>query len=244
MEDLNHPPSEMEFEKNNAIDAPLTMQMRGRKKRRSYKSEDSESSSSETDDQRSYSLPATTSDEDYLHEDEDLDETQAVFTQRPVPGFQEIVGDLFESRKQKKKGYPYALAHCISAAAVMGNGIAVTYCQHFKDLRRRVESESSRRGSLMAILEEADQCWIYNLVAKDLCFQKPKVQDIHESLVLMREHALLNGVLKIHMPQLAAGLDRVEWNTTKQMLLEVFRDQPIRLTVHTPESSEPTHAGR
>ncbi len=219
MEDLNHPPDEMEFEKNNEPDAPLTMQMRGRKNRRSYNSEDSESSISETDDQRSYSLPPTTSDEEYLHEEEDLDETQAAFTQRPVPGFQEIFGDLFESRRQKKKGYPYALAHCISADAVMGDGIVVTFCQHFKDLRRGVESESSRRGSLIAILEEADQCWIYNLVTKDLCFQKPKVEDIRESLVLMREHALLNGVLEIHMPRLAAGLDRVEWNTTKQMLL-------------------------
>ena len=110
----------------------------------------------------------------------------------------------------------------------MGDGIAVTFCQHFKDLTRKVENQSSRRGSLIAILEETDQLksWIYNLVTKDLCFQKPKVDDNCESLVLMREHALLNGVLEIHMPRLAAGSDRVEWNTTRQMLLEVFRDQP------------------
>ncbi len=113
-----------------------------------------------TDDQRSYTLPGTTSDEDDVLEDEDLEQTQVNFTEKPVPGYQEIVGDLFESRKQKKKGYPYALAHCTSADAVMGDGIAVTFCQHFKDLRRRVESESSRRGSLIAILEDTDQCWI------------------------------------------------------------------------------------
>ncbi len=86
----------------------------------------------------------------------------------------------------------------------------------------------------MAILEETDQCWIYKLVTKDLCFQQPKEEAIRESLVLMREHALLNGLSEVHMPRLDAGLDRVEWRVTKQMLLEVSRDQPIRLTVHTP----------
>ncbi len=86
---------------------------------RSYNSEDSESSDSETDDQRSYSLACTTSDEEDLHEEEDLDQTQKTFTPRLVPGYQQVDGDLFESRKQKKKGYPYALAHCISADAVI-----------------------------------------------------------------------------------------------------------------------------
>ena len=121
-------------------------------------------------------------------------------------------------RKQKKKIYAYVLARCISADAVIEDGIAVTFCERSKDLRRRVETGFCRRGSLLA-LEVTDQCWIYNVVTKDLCFHKPKEKDIRESPVLMREHALLNGVLEIHMPRLAAGLDRVEWSATKQMLL-------------------------
>ncbi len=36
------------------------------------------------------------------------------------------------------------------------------------------------------------------------------------------------------MPRLGAGLDRLNWKITKQMILEVFRNKPIRITVYTP----------
>ncbi len=147
-------------------------------------------------------------------------------TAKPVPGHQELDGDFFQCRKQKEKGYPYALAHCISADAAMAAVIAVDFCEHFTDLRRRVETEAHRRATLIAILEEDDQCWVYNLVTKDLCFEKPRKRDIRECLILMREHANQNGVLEIHMPRLAAGLDGKNWNGTNEMILEIFKDQP------------------
>ncbi len=50
----------------------------------------------------------------------------------------------------------------------------------------------------------------------------------------MRDYAVENTVLEIHIPRLGAGLDRLNWNVTKQMVLEVFRNQPIRITVYTP----------
>ncbi len=46
---------------------------------------------------------------------------------------------LFQCRKQRKKGYPYVLAHCISADAAMAAGIAVDFCKHFPNLRRSGE---------------------------------------------------------------------------------------------------------
>ncbi len=51
---------------------------------------------------------------------------------------------------------------------------------------------------------------------------------------LMREHAIQNGVLEIHMPRLPAGLDGINWSETKAMLLEVFRNQAVRISVNTP----------
>ncbi len=125
------------------------------------------------------------------------------FTARFIPGYPELDGDLFKCRKQKKKGYPYAPAHCISADAAMAAGIAVDFCEHFSDLRHRVESETHRRATLIAIFEEDDQSWIYNLVTKDLCFEKLRKRDLRECL-LLREHATQNRVLAIRMPRLAA----------------------------------------
>ncbi len=47
----------------------------------------------------------------------DLDEIQVNFTVKPVPGFEEVIGDLFQVRERRKKPYAHALAHCISADA-------------------------------------------------------------------------------------------------------------------------------
>ena len=40
-------------------------------------------------------------------------------------------------------------------------------------------------------------------------FEKPRKRDIKERLILMKEHATQNGVLEIHRPRLAAGLDGI-----------------------------------
>ena len=55
--------------------------------------------------------------------EQDLDEKQAKFTFKPVPGFEEVVEDLFQVREGKKKPFAYALAHRISADAAMSQGI-------------------------------------------------------------------------------------------------------------------------
>ncbi len=54
----------------------------------------------------------------------------------------------------------------------------------------------------------------------------------------MREHALANQVLEIHMPRLGAGLDHLEWKSTEERILEVFRNRALRVTVY--EHNPPT----
>ena len=82
---------------------------------------------------------------------DDLDATCADFAARPVPGYQELKGDIFRVRQQKKKGYAYALGHCISADAAMSAGIAPKFCAHFPDLRYRVQQEEKKQGTILPI---------------------------------------------------------------------------------------------
>ncbi len=55
---------------------------------------------------------------------------------------------------------------------------------------------------------------------------------MHEGLVIMREHASANQVLEIHMPRLGAGLDRLNWEDSKQTILTAFKRQSLRLSVY------------
>ena len=112
----------------------------------------------------------------------------------------------------------------------MGAGIAVTFCNHFPDLRKRVESEANVKASLIAIHYEEHSCWVYNLVTNH--YDLPTREDFHERLVLMREHASVKQVLEIHIPRLGAGLDRLNWEDSKQRILTVFKNQNLRLSVY------------
>ncbi len=126
--------------------------------------------------------------------EEDRDATHVQVTRRPVPGYQEVRGDIFRIREQKRKGFAYALGHCISADAAMSAGIAPKFCQHFVELRERVNNEPRERGTLIAVERPEEQCWIYNLVTKEKCYEKPTIEDLEQALLRMREHAIANRV--------------------------------------------------
>ncbi len=238
MEDLNEKADEIEQDRNNLPDAPFEMKTRGR--RRSYNSESSISTDSDdSDGQSSCKIPGESSDDDATIRETDFDATEVNFTSKPIPGYQVIQGDFFQCRRQKRKGHTYALAHCISADATMGAGIAVTFCEHFERLRHRVESEAKVKASLSPIQFEEDNCWVYNLVTKQYHFDLPERRDLLDCLIQMKEHALANQVLEIHMPRLGAGLDCLEWKATEQMILEVFKNQALRLTVYEHNPPKP-----
>jgi len=48
----------------------------------------------------------------------------------------------------------------------------------------------------------------------------------------MKKHMLENGVHKISMPLLGAGLDKLDWTKVKEIVLDVFSDTEIDITVY------------
>ncbi len=124
-EDCDDRPDSVHKDDNIEPGAPFAMHLRDGKKRRSYNSDDSETSTeSDSGDDRSYSVPGSPSDGEVEEEESDPDETLVQLTAKPVSGYQEVDGDLFQCRP---KGHTYALAHCISADAAMGAGKAVDF---------------------------------------------------------------------------------------------------------------------
>ncbi len=73
MEDLNDPRDEVENCHGNSPDAPLAVQTRNKSKHKSYNSENTHFSDSDSGDKWSYSLPGASSDDEDLQESEDPD---------------------------------------------------------------------------------------------------------------------------------------------------------------------------
>ena len=137
-EDWDCPPAEQENMPNNLKDAPFAMKTR-RKPKSHHDLNSYEDSTDETLSEDSDSDFDSVLGDFQTGPADDLGATCVDFTTRSASGYQELKGDIFQVWQQKKKGFAYALGHCISAVAAMSAGIAPKFCAHFPDFRARVQ---------------------------------------------------------------------------------------------------------
>ncbi|WP_018750560.1 macro domain-containing protein [Paenibacillus sanguinis] len=133
----------------------------------------------------------------------------------------EIQADLFEMEEA------YHLAHCISADAKMGAGIAVQFRQRFdlNALQEQARSQPLEIGICYAVGRTL------NLVTKDKYWHKPTYGTLNASLASMKSVCEAEGITKLAMPQIGCGLDRLKWNKVKPMIQEVFEGTGIEIVV-------------
>eukprot|EP00760_Papus_ankaliazontas_P033607 PhM_4_TR6497/c0_g1_i1/m.61601 len=123
---------------------------------------------------------------------------------------------------------PDNLCHCVSECLAMGKGIAVLFKQRFGG----VDELKAQRAPIggVAVLKRGDQ-YVYYLITKQRYFHKPTYDDLRRSLVAMREHMVANNVHSVSMPQIGCGLDGLKWDAVQRILVEVFDQSPIDITV-------------
>ena len=135
----------------------------------------------------------------------------------------EINGDVFDCDSED------AMAHCVSSDFVMGAGIA----QRFKDTFKQVDTliEQGKKVGEVAVLPK-NGSFIYYLVSKELYHQKPTYNDLELCLGAMKTHSMRNGVKTIAIPRIGCGLDGLEWNKVKDILVSIFKDTGVMLKVY------------
>ena len=137
----------------------------------------------------------------------------------------EIEGDLFTCLETT------SLAHCISGDASMRKGIAVNFKSKFGGVQE-ILNQGCQPGDV-AVLKRAHR-FIYNLVTKAFCWENStSYSNLKSSLLAMKRHALQHNVSKIAMPRIGCGLDDgLVWDQVRRILIEVFKDTNIELTVY------------
>ena len=139
-----------------------------------------------------------------------------------------LIGDLFKSPHPD-----VSLAHCISRDLKMGAGIAKKFRDKFGRIQELLDQKVNI-GEIAILIVESK--FIYNLVTKNRYFDKPTYESLRQCLVAMKEHAVKNQVKNIAMPKIGCGLDRLEWNTVSNLIMNVFLDTPINIDVYLLES--------
>jgi O-acetyl-ADP-ribose deacetylase (regulator of RNase III) len=134
----------------------------------------------------------------------------------------EIKRDLFSCKDE-------CLAHCVSSDFKMGLGIA----KRFKEEFGRVDELLKHGAAVGDIVPlRIDNRFIYYLVTKERYWGKPCYADLLKCLLKMKDHAIENKITKIAMPKIGCGLDKLDWDIVKSMIIECFEETKIEIVVY------------
>jgi hypothetical protein len=118
----------------------------------------------------------------------------------------------------------FLLAHCISADAKMGAGIARRFVREFPAL-------ASLRRQNLTIGSAPLVGRVFNLVTKPRYFDKPTYKSIGYALDSLAGACAMNMVPRLGIPRIGCGLDRLSWDKVRPMIEERFKDLPIEIAV-------------
>lgn len=130
-------------------------------------------------------------------------------------------------------GSEYYLAHCISADFGMGKGIVVEFNKRFN--MKNILTQKYFPYSLIKYQLNHGYCIregkVLNLITKEKYSDKPTLNSLKMALEDMKEICIREKILKIAMPKIGCGLDKLNWIDVKQLLFETFQDTEIKIFV-------------
>lgn len=142
--------------------------------------------------------------------------------------FEEKQGSLFDCPPH------FSLGHCVGKDLAMGAGIAVAFKERFGHVQK-LKSQSKQVGEVATLHHRGK--YIYYLITKEKSWQLPTYNKLKDSLINMKNHCVAKNVQHLALPRIGCGLDQLEWDQVKQMIIETFCDMPIEVHIYTlPEN--------
>lgn len=129
----------------------------------------------------------------------------------------EVPGNLFDYDTQG-----YSLVHCIGADYRMKDGIAKYFQIRYKtedELKNNFFVRTWTGHGRCVITNNNGVC---NLVVKRQYFNKPTLKILREALVDMKAQCETRGIYKLAMPYIGCGIDGLDWNDVKQIIVDIF----------------------
>lgn len=128
----------------------------------------------------------------------------------------------------------YYLAHCISADFGMGKGIVIEFNKRF-NMKHKLQSKypdylnewNSKVCEGDCIMEGR----VLNLITKERYFHKPTYQSLKSALAAMKKICEKESIIKIAMPIIGCGLDKLSWNKVSEIIKEIFGNSDIEILV-------------
>ena len=132
------------------------------------------------------------------------------------------------------------ICHCISVDCAMGAGVVVPIKKKFPMLKINCElyAVSNKKTTLgSAFRYEQNQEVCYNMFTKTRVRQNYSTMgdayygNLENALEHVRDQMMEHKETHLWMPKIGSGLDRGNWETIKKIILRVFQDTDITITV-------------
>ena len=122
----------------------------------------------------------------------------------------------------------YYLVHCISADFKMGSGFATGFVRNF-DMRRKLFNKYGKNiNHPCALLVDN----VFNLVTKNLYYQKPSYITLRNSLFNMYNICKEKNIKHIAIPyKMACNRDKLNWDKVFKMIENIFYDLNIEILI-------------
>jgi O-acetyl-ADP-ribose deacetylase (regulator of RNase III) len=136
--------------------------------------------------------------------------------------YKEIKKDLFQMDTS------YALAHCVSQDCAMGAGIAKEFRRRYPSMPRKMAVTNPQIGDAKSYQGEH---LIFNLFTKARYWNKPTYKTLEMSIQSLKEEMLERNIKRLAIPQLGAGLDKLNWNENRKIIQEIFMNTDVEIVV-------------
>jgi len=118
------------------------------------------------------------------------------------------------------------IAQCISSDYKLGKGLALTLDDKYKIREKLFEDYSEQLGVYPnCILTDK----IFNLVTKDKFHNKPTLNTLGKSLVMMKQQIEELNIKGIVIPELGCGLDKLKLKDVKELINIVFTKTDLEI---------------
>jgi O-acetyl-ADP-ribose deacetylase (regulator of RNase III) len=126
-----------------------------------------------------------------------------------------------------------ALAHGCNCAGAMGKGIATEFRKRFPEMYAayKRQCKEGRFGLGDVFLWRQGSLTIFNLGTQKTWRTKAELHDVEKALREMIRLAEHEGVARIGLPRIGAGLGGLRWNTVRAKLVEIGAPTRVELIV-------------
>lgn len=140
------------------------------------------------------------------------------------------IGNILDAEKELHKGKdPIYYAHCISADAKLGKGVAKLLDDKFS-IREEILFYDRIEWWLPFkypwVYTTHWGAWVFNLITKEHYYDKPTYESLQKALDFLAANCKYRKVKTLVMPKIGCGLDGLKWSRVYMMIMKTLKDIP------------------